>query len=184
MQARVMLRRHKLEDKRDYSLIEAQFANMKSLLIEGKAAMVAIAPPQAFDPELRAASRMFFTASDAMGPTQLIALTARAGFLQKNRAAMVDFTEDVIHTVRWFTDPKNHGDAVALVATFTKQPAENLGRLFTKEDNYRSPTAEPNLKALQASLDLQRELGIQKTKIDISKYSDLSIVHEAAARFK
>lgn len=184
MQARVMMRRHHLEDKRDYSIIEAQFPNMKSLLTEGKASMVAIAPPYAFDPELRAASRMFFTETDAMGPTQLIALAARKPFLDQNRAALVDFMEDVIRTVRWFTDPKNHDAAVELVAGFNKQPATQLGRLFTKDDNYRSPNGEPNLKALQHSLDLQHEMGIQKTQIDVAHYADLAIVHEAAARLK
>jgi ABC-type nitrate/sulfonate/bicarbonate transport system substrate-binding protein len=184
MQARIMLRRHGLEDKRDYSIIEAQFPNMKSLLTEGKAAMVAIAPPFAFDPELRAVSRMFFTETDAMGPTQLLALAARKPFLDKNHAVLVDFMEDVIRTVRWFTDPKNHDAAIALAAAMTKQPAAQLGRLFTKEDNFRDPNAEPNLSSLQHSLDLQHEMGIEKTAIDVSRYADLSIVHEAAARLK
>ncbi len=106
MQARIMMRRHGLEDKRDYNIIEAQFANMKSLLTEGKAAMVAIAPPFAFDPELRAKSRMFFTETDAMGPTQLLSLAARKSYIDAHRAVLVDFFEDVIRTVRWFTDPE------------------------------------------------------------------------------
>jgi NitT/TauT family transport system substrate-binding protein len=182
MQARVMMRRHGLEDKRDYNLIEAQFANMKALLIEGKAAMVAIAPPFAFDPELQSVSRMFFTETDAMGPTQLLALAARQSYLEKNRAVVVDFLEDVVRTVRWFTDPKNHDAAVQLASEMTKQPPAQLQRLFTKQDNFRSPNAEPNLDALQHSLDLQRDMGMQKTKIDIRKYADLSLVHEAAAR--
>jgi len=184
MQARVMMRRHGLEASRDYSIIEAQFTNMKNLLFEGKAAMVAIAPPFAYDPELRAKSRMFFTETDAMGPTQLLALAARKSFIDKNRAALVDFLEDVIRTVRWFTDPQNHEAAIALAAALTKQPAAQLERLFTKEDNFRDPNAEPNLQSLQHSLDLQYEMGIQKTKIDAKRYADLSLVHEAAARLK
>jgi NitT/TauT family transport system substrate-binding protein len=127
---------------------------------------------------------MLFTESDAMGPTQLLILGARAPFIKANRAAMVDFAEDLIRTVRWFTDPKNHEEAITLVAAFTKQPKENLYRLFTKEDNYRDQNAEPNLTSLQANLDLQKEMGIQKTKIDVSRYADLSMVHEAAARLK
>ena len=184
MQARIMMRRHGLEDKRDYNIIEAQFANMKSLLTEGKAAMVAIAPPFAFDPELRAKSRMFFTETDAMGPTQLLSLAARKSYIDAHRAVLVDFFEDVIRTVRWFTDPKNHEAAIQLAAAMTKRPAAQLERLFTKEDNYRDPNAEPNLGSLQHSLDLQHEMGIQKTAIDIKKYADLSLVHEAAKRLK
>jgi len=184
MQARIMLRRHGLEDKRDYNLIEAQFANMKNLLIEGKAAMVAIAPPFAFDPELRAASRMFFTETDAMGPTQLLSLAARQPYIDANRAVLVDFFEDMIRTVRWFTDPKNHEAAIELASVMTKQPPAQLQRLFTTEDNFRDPNAEPNLDALQHTLDLQHEMGMQKNPIDIKKYADLSLVHEAAQRLK
>ncbi|HVA14493.1 MAG TPA: ABC transporter substrate-binding protein [Stellaceae bacterium] len=184
MQARIMLRRHGLEPNRDYSIIEALFPNMKSLLFEGKAAMVAIAPPFAYDPELRAKSRMFFTETDVMGPTQLLALAARKSFIEKNRAVLVDFLEDMIRTVRWFTNPKNHEAAIALAAALTKQPAAQLERLFTKQDNYRDPNAEPNLQSLQHSLDLQDQMGIQKTKIDVKRYADLSLVHEAAARLK
>ncbi len=184
MQARVMLRRHGLEASRDYSIIEAQFPNMKSLLVEGKAAMVAIAPPFAFDPELRAKSRMFFTETDAMGPTQLLALAARKSFIEKNRAVLVDFMEDVIRTARWFVDPGNHEAAIALAAALTKQPPAQLERLFTKGDNYRDPNAEPNLASMQHSLDLQHDIGIQKTKIEVSRFADLSLVHEAAARLK
>jgi NitT/TauT family transport system substrate-binding protein len=184
MQARIMMRRHGLEASRDYSIIEARFPNMKSLLLEGKAAMVAIAPPFAFDPELQAKSRMFFTETDAMGPTQLLALAARKSFIDKNRAVLVDFFEDMIRTVRWFTDPKNHAAAVALAAALTKQPEAQLQRLFTKQDNYRDPNAQPNLHALQHSLDLQHEMGLQKTKLDVTRYADLSLVREAAARLK
>lgn len=127
---------------------------------------------------------MFFTETDAMGPTQLISLAARKPFLDQNRPALVDFMEDSIRTVRWFIDPKNHDAAVAVVADFNKQPAAQLQRLFTKEDNYRDPTGEPNLGALQRSLDLQQQMGIQRSKIDIQRYADVSIVREAVSRLK
>jgi hypothetical protein len=42
----------------------------------------------------------------------------------------------------------------------------------------------PNLASLQSNLDTQVELGFLKTKIDIKKYSDLSLVQEAAKRIK
>jgi sulfonate transport system substrate-binding protein len=127
---------------------------------------------------------MFFTETDAMGPTQLLALAARKSYIDQNRAVLVDFLEDIVRTVRCFTDPKNHEAAVQLASALTKQPPAQLQRLFTKEDNYRSPNAEPNLGALQHSLDLQHEMGMQKTKIDVKAYSDTGIVHEAAARLK
>jgi hypothetical protein len=42
----------------------------------------------------------------------------------------------------------------------------------------------PDLKALQANLDLTTELGLLKGKVDVAKHSDLSIVQEAAKRLK
>jgi NitT/TauT family transport system substrate-binding protein len=42
----------------------------------------------------------------------------------------------------------------------------------------------PNLDALQRNVDTTRELGFVKKKIDIKKYSDLSLVQEAAKRLK
>jgi NitT/TauT family transport system substrate-binding protein len=67
----------------------------------------------------------------------------------------------------------------------TKTPPQVwAGWAFTNKDYYRDPNMIPNLKALQANMDLQRELGFLKTKIDVNKYTDLSIVKEAAARVK
>jgi NitT/TauT family transport system substrate-binding protein len=42
----------------------------------------------------------------------------------------------------------------------------------------------PNLDALQANIKLQKELGFIKSDIDVKKYSDLSLVEEAAKRVK
>jgi sulfonate transport system substrate-binding protein len=71
-------------------------------------------------------------------------------FLDKNRAAMVDFMEDTLRIVRWYHDP---------------------GMM-------------PNLAALQANVDLTRELGLVRANLDVKKITDLSIVQEAAARLK
>jgi len=42
----------------------------------------------------------------------------------------------------------------------------------------------PNLTALQANVDLVKDLGFVKASVDIKKHSDLSIVEEAAKRLK
>ena len=184
MEARAMLRKHGLEDKRDYSTIEAQFGNMKALLLEGKADLISIAPPFSYDPELQGKARMLFHPADSFGPIQITAWTARAGFLEKNRAAMVDFMEDVIRSIRWYIDPKNHKEAVEIVAVHTKQRPQQIDFLFTAHEFYRDPNGEPNLGALQSNLDTQQDLGLLDYKLDIRKYADLSIVKEASARLK
>jgi NitT/TauT family transport system substrate-binding protein len=42
----------------------------------------------------------------------------------------------------------------------------------------------PDLKALQANIDLQHKLGLVKETINVGKHADLSIVREAAKRVK
>jgi NitT/TauT family transport system substrate-binding protein len=114
----------------------------------------------------------------------MIVWTARAGFIQKNRAAMQDFMEDCVRAVRWYLDPKNHDEAVQIAVKVTKVPAERWSWLFTKKDYYRDPNMKPNLKALQSNIDTQQELGFLKAKFDVKAHSDLSLVEEAARRLK
>jgi NitT/TauT family transport system substrate-binding protein len=102
---------------------------------------------------------------------------------------MVDFMEDSIRAVRWYLDPKNHQEAVEIAARVSKRPAGAFDKwLFLKAgqngDYYRDPSMAPDLKALQANIDLQHQLGLVKATIDVRKHSDLSIVQEAAKRVK
>jgi len=114
----------------------------------------------------------------------MIVWTARKSFIDKNRAAMVDFMEDMLRITRWYTDPKNHDEVAQIASKITKAPPERFGWLFTKQDTYRDPNLIPNLEALQRNVDTTRDLGFVKKKIDIKQYSDLSLVQEAAKRLK
>src|SRR5262249_54288602 len=153
---RVMLRKHGLEDKRDLSIIEIQVPNMKAALAEKKVALIAPLPPFTRDPELQAMSRVLFTQRDGLGIAQTIILTARADGLAKHRTAWVDFLEDQLVFLRWLTDAAHHADAVALAASFNKQPPERLDWAFTHSDSYRDPNGVPDLGALQSNLDMLR----------------------------
>jgi NitT/TauT family transport system substrate-binding protein len=182
---RAMLRKHKIDDKRDVTIIEGPFSGMLPMLQEHKADLVSAVPPFAFVAENSGNVRTLFTSKDAVGPSEFIFDAARKSFIDKNRAALVDFTEDWIRSLRWFLDPKNHDEAVKLVADFTKLPPAALQDwLFTHKDNYRDPDHRANLEALQHNLDVQQELGIQKTHIDVAQFADSSIVDEAAKRIK
>ena len=182
---RAMTRKVGLEFPRDYNIIEASFPNMKALLFEKKLDLIPGVLPFSLDPELREKSNVLFTEKDAMGPSELGFLVMKSEFIQKNRAAVVDFMEDYIRAVRWFIDPANHKEAVGIQANFAKIPAERIeGWLFTQKDYYRDLSAKPNLKSLQSNLDTQRELGFLKTNIDIKKFADLSLIEDAAKRIK
>jgi NitT/TauT family transport system substrate-binding protein len=182
---RAMLRKHGLEDKRDYTVVEAPFPTMKAMLAQKKADLASFVAPFAFDPELRQIGRPLFNQKDAIGTTQMTVWVVRKGFLDKNRAALLDFMEDSVRVVRWYLDPRNHDEAVQIAAKVTKLKPELFASwLFTAKEYARSPDLLPDMKALQANIDVQRDLGFLKGPIDVDKYADLSVVREAAQRLK
>jgi sulfonate transport system substrate-binding protein len=182
--ARAMLRKHGLEDKRDYTIVEAPFPTMKAMLQEKKVDLAPYVLPFNFDPQLQQLARPLFSSRDAVGVSQFIIWAARKSFIDKNRAAMVDFMEDMLVIERWFMDPKNHKEVTEIAGKMMKAPPERFDWLFTKKDYYRNPDMLPDLKALQANIDLTRELGFIKAPLDVKQYSDLSLVQEAAKRLK
>jgi len=181
---RAMLRKYGLEDKRDYTVVESPFPTMRAMLSEKKVDMIPAVVPFSYDPELRKIGRTLFIQRDAIGVTDMIVWTARKPFLDKNRAAMVDFMEDTLRITRWYLDPKNHKEAMEIAGRVTKQPPERFDWLFTKRDAYHDPDMLPDLAALQKNVDMTRDLGFVKTAPDVRKHTDLSIVEEAAKRTK
>jgi NitT/TauT family transport system substrate-binding protein len=181
---RAMLKKHGLEDRRDYTMLEGPLPAMPAMLFEKKADLIPAVMPFAINPKLKEEGRILFEQREALGVTQMLVWTARKSFIEKNRAAMVDFMEDMLRIVHWYLDPKNHGEVAQIASKITKQPADRFGWLFTKQDTYRDPNLVPNLDALQQNVDTTRDLGFVKNKIDIKKYADLSLVQEAANRLK
>jgi sulfonate transport system substrate-binding protein len=181
---RGMLRRHGLENKRDYTLVEAPFPTMRAMLAEKKVDLVSLALPFSLDPELRRIGRPLFDSREAIGVAQFSFWVTRKGFIEKNRAALIDMMEDSLRIARWYLDPANHEEAMAICGRITKQPAEVYAWAFTKADNYRDPDMMPDLAALQRNVDLVRDLGFVSKSFDVTKYADLSVVKGAAARLK
>ncbi len=182
---RAALKKHGLIDKRDYTVIEAPFPAMASLLKEKKVDLAPGVPPFAFDSFFKDECKVLFDQTAGIGRSQFAFWAMRAPFIKQNRAALVDFFEDVIRIERWYLDPKNH-DAVAMIASESLHvPPERFGWVFRKEtDYYRSPDARPDIAALQRNVDTATDLGFFKSSFDIKNYSDLSLVEEAASRLK
>jgi len=181
---RKMLRTKGLEVNRDFVQIEAPLPSMRAILADKKADMVPLVVPFSFDPELRKIAKPLFLNSDVMGVTQLLFWTARKSFIDKNRAAMVDFMEDTLRITSWFLDPKNHAEVIAIASRVTKQPPERLGWVFTNKDYHHAAGMRPDLVALQRNVALVKELGLTDKDTDIAKYSDLSLLDDAAKRLK
>src|SRR5436190_6993463 len=183
MAVRAMLAKHNLQDKRDLTMIEVRFPDQKAMLKQGKVDLITAVVPFGFDPELLSISRPLFTQQDAVGRTQMITRVARDGFLKAHRPEMVDFMEDYLRALRFFYDPANHSEAVAIVAQATKQKRSLYESwVFPKEDYYRDPAGLPDLDALQANVSLLKQLGLLKSDIDIKKHADLGITEEAGRR--
>jgi sulfonate transport system substrate-binding protein len=181
---RAMLRKHGLEANRDYTIVEAPFPGMRAMLAEKKVDIIPTVLPFALDPELKKVAHPLFSITDAIGVSQFAMWAMRKPFIDKNRAAIVDFMEDTMRIERWYLDPKNH-DAVAEIASrITKQPPERFGWLFTKADYYRNPDMRPDLDALQKNVDMTKDLGFVKASFDVKAHSDLSLIEEAAKRLK
>jgi len=181
---RAALKKHGLEEKRDYTMLEGPLPAMPAMLFEKKVDLIPAVLPFSLNPKLKDEGKVLFEQRDALGVTQMIVWTARKSFIEKNRAAMIDFMEDMLRITKWYQDPKNHAEAAQIASKVTKVPAERFGWLFTNQDTYRDPNLMPNLEALQRNVDTTRDLGFVKKPIDIKKYVDLSLIQEAAKRPK
>lgn len=181
---RIFLHRHGLKDS-DFTTVEANFANMPAMLADSKVDLINMQPQFARGFMDTGQYVPLFTTKGAIGTSQLVFWGIRADFIAKHRAALVDFYEDYIRTLRWYLDPKNHDQAIATAASVLKTPPENLGYAFTSADYYRSPDAKPDVEAIQRDINDALELGLLKDKFQIApKYVDLSLITEAAARIK
>ena len=181
---RTMLRRHGLEDRRDYTMVEAPLPTMRAMLAERKVDLIPVVLPFAVDPELRRIGRPLFYNRDVVGVAQLLMWTARQSFIEKNRAAMVDFMEDTLRITRWFLDPANHGEVMAIAGRITKQPPDRFDWVFTKQDYYHDPNMLPNLEALQRNVAMMKDLGFVTLDVDVKEHADVSLVQEAAKRLR
>ena len=143
---RTMLRRHGLANS-DFTTVEANFANMPAMLDGGKVDLIGTLP-QVVHELASKTYRVLFRASDAVGPTQAVVWAIRAELIAAHRPALVDYFEDHIRAVRWFLDPKNRDEALAILADVTKLPKANLAFAFTKDDFYHSPDARPDIASV------------------------------------
>ena len=181
---RAMLHQHSLDARKDVTIVEVAFPNMRAALSERKVDLIGTGLPFAQDPGLRAAARTIFTQREAIGRTEMIVWVARAGFLAAHRPAMIDFMEDVLRALHFFTDPANHSEAVNIVARFNKQPAEYYDVWLFRPggDYYRDANAVPDLNSLQSNIRMQVKFGFLKADLDVRQYADLSLIKDAAAR--
>ena len=185
MATRVVMGKRNLKEGTDYRAVEVPFPGMAAALADKKVDLAVAPNTVVHDPKFLAMAREVFTMRDAFGASTLSFWTARADFIAKNRGPLTDLIEDYIRAVRWYTDPKNHDEAIAIVSAFTKIPAATFkGWLFTKDDFYRDPNGLVDLDALQRNVQTAKDLGVIPGVIDAKKHGDFSLARAAAARLK
>jgi sulfonate transport system substrate-binding protein len=178
---RYVLRKHGLEDKRDYTVVEVSLPNMFPMLAARKVDLVSLNTNSMHDPRIAGQVRTLFQEKDAFGVTEFAFYCARAGFLDRNRVALNDFFADVVRATRWMLAPSNRAEVIQMVAKITKQSPDVLATyyLLPGEDDYRDPDSRPDVAALQRNLDAMLELGFVTSRVDAASHTDLSFIDEA-----
>ena len=169
----------------DYTMVEASFANMPTMIAENKLDLVPTIQP--FRDQMMATGnyKILYDQGDAMGPTNGTFLAGRAEFINENKQAMYDFMEDYVRASRWFHDPKNRDEVLTIISTFMKQPKESLSSTFTKADYYRDPYMIPNVPNIQKVIDVPNELGLSDVKLKLEpNYVATEYVEEAKRRIE
>ncbi|TCT05995.1 ABC transporter substrate-binding protein [Aquabacter spiritensis] len=180
---RVMLLNKGMVDKRDFTSIEVAFPNIPAMIEEDKVDMGPVLQPMYGKLVKSGKYRKLFSVSDAVGPSELVFLAARADFLAKNKQAVQDFFEDHVTAIRWFMDPKNKQAGSEIIGKFMKQPPENFAYMFTKEDYFRDPYMVPNVKNIQTMVDASVKAGALPAAFQVApKYADLTFIEEAKKR--
>lgn len=168
---------------RDYQVVEVRFPAMLPALESKRVDLAPLLTPFNLIAKKKGGVKFLFNMRDALGPTETLQWIGKADWVQKNRAALVDFMADHIRFRKWLTDPASRDQVLETLSKVTKRPAKNYASwAFTTEDNYREPNAMVNVERMQKNMDDLVKLGILKEGIAVKDYVDLSIAKEAAAR--
>ena len=181
--AHMVMAKHGLQEPRDYQIAEVRFPAQLPALESKKIDAAVLVPPFHLPAKANPAYKPIFGVGDAFGPVETVLFMAKAEFVAKNRAALVDFFEDNIRMRRWMFDPKTRADAIRQLADTTKIPAEQYaGWVYSTGDYFYHPQALVDVDRLQKNVETMKEAGIIPAAIDVKPYVDLSMAKEAAAR--
>ena len=182
--SRAMLRKHGLEEKRDYTIVEAPFHGCGRCWRKRKSTSYG-----------RAAVCARSGAAEDRPPAVLHQqCDRRVAVLPVGRPQAVHRQEPsrprrfhggfAAHRAL-VSRPLNHqaGDGYLRPAS-PSSPPERFAWVYTDQDNYRDPNMLPDLAALQKNVDMTKDLGFVKASFDVKAHSDLSLIEEAAKRLK
>lgn len=168
---RVMLKRAKLDTRRDLEIVEVAFPNMapaiRSKRIDCGVLVIPFLAVEAPEGDLRA----LFTGGDVFGASSVIFQVATNSFLNAHPDAVKAFLADYVGGLRWYYDRSNRSKAIELVADFTKSPREVLDSYFaTSRDYYRDPNGCISADLIQRPIDAMVSENLIAQTVDVTKY--------------
>lgn len=177
MGMRAGLRKNNIQDA-DVTSVEVSFTNQPSFLRQGTVDLISVLPQ--FREQLQSDPKLktLFTMRDEVGATQTNVMVVRKDFLDKNRAALVDFFADHISALQHYLNPANREETLNVISKATMIPRESLGYVLTKDDFFHDPEARLDVDGLRRAVNLAAELGLIRP-LNIDPYVDESIVNEA-----
>jgi NitT/TauT family transport system substrate-binding protein len=177
--------KHGLRHGVDYTVVEVGIPAMIPALDSKRADLVFVTEPFTGMAERAGKSERVFSIADSLGPNQSVIWAAKAEYIAKNRAALVDFFEDHIRLRHWCFDPKARAHVLAFVSRVTKRPEAANEFVFTKNDHWRDPNARPDLKLMQKNIDDAKAMGLIKDAFTIEpRYADMSLIDDALKRVR
>jgi sulfonate transport system substrate-binding protein len=179
---RAMLRRNGIQDS-EVTTVEANFANQPAMIEGGKVDMVQLLPQFASELMDSGKYRVLFTSDQVHGPSDGVFWCMRADVIDANRAVLTDFFTDYMRAMRWFLNPANRKEALAIAVAVTHAPAKNLDYAFTGKDFYRPPDLMPLVDSIQAEVNEDVTLHVLPKRVQVSpQYVDLSLIKAAKER--
>ena len=183
--AQIVLRKAGLEEPRDYQIAEVRFPAMIAALESKRIDAAPLVPPFDRIAARNPAFKKLFSVGDAFGPVETLMFMTKAAYVNKNRAALIDFLEDNIRMRRWMFDPRTRTDAITQLSDTTKiAAAEYAEWVYTKDDYYYHPQALVDVPRLQHNVNVLKQAGVIPNAIDVTPYVDMTMAKEAAARIK
>jgi ABC-type nitrate/sulfonate/bicarbonate transport system substrate-binding protein len=182
---RAMLNKHGLKPRVDYQIVEVRLPTQLAALKSKRIDLAFLLLPFNYSAEKDPGLKLLFTMGEVVGPAETVIITGKRGWLEKNRAVVVDFLEDELRLRRWLYDPKTRMKGIAIMSKLTKIPVKSYADwAFTRKDNYRDPNARIDVARLQRNVDFLETSGVVPKSIDVKAHVDLSYAKEAAARLK
>ena len=181
---RLILGRHGLKDGQDYQIVELRFAAQLAALESKRIDVAFLLKPFDDQAEQKGGYKQLFTMAEAIGPSETLSYVGKSDWIQKNRAALVDFLEDHMRMRRWLSDPRTRMDAVKVLAGVAKQPPENFAAwaFTTKDTGFRASDLMIDVTRFQKNVDDLKAADVLPMTIPVAPHIDMSLAKEAAAR--